>query len=315
MTLRPSARVWLEAPLRWPRFVVVPALVGLAAASAAGFVLPKQYRASARIGVESGGAPGSFSPPTANVGPEQRLQAITAAIPSRSRLQQVVEEAGLYPALPGVSARVDRLRGATEVRALGPDSLEVECEHAEPATAALVANRLAALFIEEVERRRDQARSQAVDLEIRLAEAQALVREKKARLDAGAVRYRGGRPARAAKKLAALEHVYAEALEKQIALADRWTAARVAQQLEPAWTSERFRVVAPARAPARPFSPSLPAFALAGLVAGLILGLFAALAREHSDRSIKGPEDLEELLRSPLLATIPYAGPARRSRR
>jgi uncharacterized protein involved in exopolysaccharide biosynthesis len=314
-SLSPSARAWLEAPLRWPRFVVVPALLGLAVAIAAGFVLPKRYRASARIGVASGGSPGPFASPAGTVGPEQRVQAITAAILTRSRLERVVEEAGLYPALPRVSARVDRLRGATDVRALGPDSLEVECEHAEPASAALVANRLAALFVEEVERRREQTRAQAADLEMRLAEAQTLVREKKARLDAGAAPYRGGGPARAAKELAALEHGYAEALEKQIALADRWTAARVAQQLEPTWTSERFRVVEPARAPARLVSPSLPAFALAGLVAGLILGLLAALAREHSDRSIKGPEDLGELLRSPLLATIPHVGPARRSRR
>ena len=60
-----------------------------------------------------------------------------------------------------------------------------------------------------------------------------------------------------------------------------------------------------AAVPGRRESPSGPLFLLGGALAGLAIGLLAALVAEHRDRSVKGPEDLNDILPAPLLATVP----------
>jgi hypothetical protein len=67
----------------------------------------------------------------------------------------------------------------------------------------------------------------------------------------------------------------------------------------------RFRLLGAAAIPPAPESPSPVAFGVIGALVGLALGIVAALVAEHRDRSVKGPEDLEEILKVPLLATLP----------
>jgi uncharacterized protein involved in exopolysaccharide biosynthesis len=67
----------------------------------------------------------------------------------------------------------------------------------------------------------------------------------------------------------------------------------------------RFELLAPATMPAAPESPDPVWYGLAGLLLGLLLGLLVAVVAEHRDRSVKGPEDLDEILPVPLLATLP----------
>jgi capsular polysaccharide biosynthesis protein len=67
----------------------------------------------------------------------------------------------------------------------------------------------------------------------------------------------------------------------------------------------RFESLGEARVPERPYFPNRLLFGLAGLVLGVAAGLGAALVAERRDPSVKGPEDLEELLPERLLAVIP----------
>lgn len=66
----------------------------------------------------------------------------------------------------------------------------------------------------------------------------------------------------------------------------------------------RFEMVRTSQVPARPYFPDRRLFGVAGFVVGLTLGLLAAIAAEVRDPSIKGPEDLAEILPQPLLAEI-----------
>jgi hypothetical protein len=75
-----------------------------------------------------------------------------------------------------------------------------------------------------------------------------------------------------------------------------------------------FRIVRPAGVSAGPHYPWAWLSSLTGLLAGLAAGLAAASLAERRDRSIRTPEELEELLGLPVLAEIPFV-PARRSRR
>jgi succinoglycan biosynthesis transport protein ExoP len=66
-------------------------------------------------------------------------------------------------------------------------------------------------------------------------------------------------------------------------------------------------VVNPARVPPinRPYSPSIPLYYAAALTVGLFLGCSSALVRELQDRSIRSPQELEQMLGSRLLGVIP----------
>lgn len=65
------------------------------------------------------------------------------------------------------------------------------------------------------------------------------------------------------------------------------------------------RIVDRAVVPTRPFKPSLQGDLSKALVLGLLFGVGVALVLEYLDRTVKTPEELEQLLRLPTLAVIP----------
>ena len=60
--------------------------------------------------------------------------------------------------------------------------------------------------------------------------------------------------------------------------------------------------------PRSPVSPNVPMNIGGGILAGLVLGLAAALGREQLDRSIKTPSQLEQVLGFPFLGLLPSFG-------
>jgi succinoglycan biosynthesis transport protein ExoP len=74
-------------------------------------------------------------------------------------------------------------------------------------------------------------------------------------------------------------------------------------------------VAAEARVPTSPSSPKTKKNTALGVVLGLLVGLGLALGLERLDRRIKGPEDLEEIYRLPLLGTVPKSAALSRSAR
>jgi non-specific protein-tyrosine kinase len=78
-------------------------------------------------------------------------------------------------------------------------------------------------------------------------------------------------------------------------------------------TVTTLRVLAPAAVPTTPASPNLKVDVLVGAVIGTFLGLSVALIRRSLDRSVRTREALEELTGLPLLGTVPYDKPSRRT--
>jgi polysaccharide biosynthesis transport protein len=76
------------------------------------------------------------------------------------------------------------------------------------------------------------------------------------------------------------------------------------------------RVIDPAKAPLRPFGPSLPVNAAGGLLCGLMLGVAGVVVRSKVNGTVQEPGDAGMLLGIPELGVIPCAGPglARASR-
>ncbi len=87
--------------------------------------------------------------------------------------------------------------------------------------------------------------------------------------------------------------------------------ARVAQGLEKEQMGERFTIIDPARLPEKPVKPNVPAILLIGLFFGVGAGVGTAAMKEFNDRSVRDPKVLTELMRIPVLVTVPLIVTAR----
>ena len=81
--------------------------------------------------------------------------------------------------------------------------------------------------------------------------------------------------------------------------------ARVAQELEKGQKGERFTVLEPARLPDRASKPNRRAIMMIGVMLALSAGVGVAVVQELTDQSIRSVEQLSQLTRTPVLASIP----------
>lgn len=450
---RAQIRHLLHAPLRRPLYVVVPWAAILLLSILALFTLPKRYRSSTLILVESEKVPDSFVPRVATEERTRRLEGMRPEILSRTRLERVVEETQPYPDISSMTQAVELVRRRAAIHVSGNDGFAIEFVHSDPLKAQEVANRIATLFIEETIKSRGEQVAGAVDFlvtqvadartelerkdeafrrykeqrmgtlpeqltanlatlqmyqqESRMVEESLIfAREKRDAMARGAGRPVGGpvssggaqgtgdvddlrrelvslrsrytdehpdvqslrsRIARLEARLSsiataegegssdpstqvALEQLQAatreveklesrrEALDRQIAvirerveqtprteqdlanlkrdydklnenysaLLSKQLEAQMAGRLEQRWKGDKFRMLDPASLPDKPYFPKAPIVLGLGALAGLFVGLGAALAAEIFDPSIKDGEDLESFVHYPVLARIPH---------
>jgi uncharacterized protein involved in exopolysaccharide biosynthesis len=104
---------------------------------------------------------------------------------------------------------------------------------------------------------------------------------------------------------------YREVREKQLE-------AQTAENLETERKGERFTLIEPPFTPEEPASPNRPLVLLFGLVFALAAGFGTVAVLESTDPSVRGPFDLQAMLATPPLASIPLmltAADRRRRRR
>ncbi len=172
-------RHFLYAPLRRPWLVVVPWTVVFLLSIVALFVLPKRYKSSTLILIESEKVPESFVPKVATEDRSQRVDAIRAEILSRTRLERVEKDTNPYPGISSTRQAVDLLRWRTFVNWSGSDGFTIEFIHEDPRKAQEVVNRLATLFIEETIKSRKAQVEEAVDfLVTQVSDARKQLEEK-----------------------------------------------------------------------------------------------------------------------------------------
>ncbi len=154
--------------------------------------------------------------------------------------------------------------------------------------------------------------------QIREVEAEIQTLEvKKADLEArmGLIQNRVDRVPRTEQELATLSRDYSQLEGTYAALLKKQMDARMAAEAEQRWQGERFKVLDPANLPDRPYFPNLVLLGIGGLVLGSVAGLGMAVAAEYLDHSIKSADQLEALLGTPALATIPLIRSANRRTR
>jgi polysaccharide chain length determinant protein (PEP-CTERM system associated) len=154
---------YIEAPRRRPLTVAVPWAAVVLLSIAALFILPKKYKSSTLILVESEKVPDSFVPKVATDDRTARLEAIRPEILSRTRLERVLDETRPYPDLASKTQAVEKLRRSTFINVSGNDGFTIDFVHNDAHKAQEVTSRLATLFIEETLKSREQQVEGAVD--------------------------------------------------------------------------------------------------------------------------------------------------------
>jgi uncharacterized protein involved in exopolysaccharide biosynthesis len=187
--------------------------------------------------------------------------------PDVVRLQRTVD--GLESAV-GAAAKTGNRREATT--------------HSDNPVYIQVKGQLDALAVERdrTVKRRDELQAKFDDYERRMAKSPEVEREFHSM----------------SRELETAQLEYRQILAKQ-------TEAQVSQNLESERKGERFSMIEPPQMPEKPISPNRLLIVVMGLLLSLGLGVGAAAAHESFDASVRGPNDIRQLLQVPALASIP----------
>jgi polysaccharide chain length determinant protein (PEP-CTERM system associated) len=168
---------------RWKWLAVLAFAVPFIAAASMIFALPTFYRSTAMVLVDRQQVPEAFVRPTVTSEIETRLQSISQETLSRSRLEALIAQFGLYPGLRKQASEeiVERMRKdiklelkATTTKDGRPSTttaFALSYQGPDPQTVAAVTNTLVSFYIEEnLQARARQATGTADFLKTQLAE-------------------------------------------------------------------------------------------------------------------------------------------------
>jgi polysaccharide chain length determinant protein (PEP-CTERM system associated) len=111
--------------------------------------VPNIYRSSSLILITPQRIPANFVAPTVTGGVAERISAISQEILSRTRLESIIKEFGLFPGGGAMEDRVNQFRSGIRLDVRRNDAFQVSFDSGNPETAMKVVNRLASLFIEQ----------------------------------------------------------------------------------------------------------------------------------------------------------------------
>jgi uncharacterized protein involved in exopolysaccharide biosynthesis len=279
----------LETVWRRKWWILAPTVLTAVATSAvSSYFLPTRYRSEASISIVSPGGPAEDG--AAAVRSRARLQHLSQNILSRSRLERIIMDFGLYEGKQEGATLGDlvlQMRRDIEIdlisdEAQGTDvgGFNVSFVAPDPKVAMKITERLASLFVEENLRGRERqvdwtselVDAAIVDLRDRIIAHENTLEQLRAQ--------RGNRPLSQADLLP-----YEVLLERYKALLIRSEESKVEGRLERRSIGEQYKVVDFARLPERPVGPSRMSVNVAGTFAGLGLGLVLVGVRGRSKKT------------------------------
>jgi polysaccharide chain length determinant protein (PEP-CTERM system associated) len=191
---------------RWP-IIVALSIVGCVLGLATAHYLPKRYTSRTLVLVQQPSVPGDYVKPVVSEGTSERLATMQQEILSRSRLEPIIQQFGLYRndvSRVSMEDLVARLRKAVTVtpiepmaqtRAQGLAGFTVSVDFDEPRLAQQICSAITSLFMEEnLELRQRQAEQTTQFLAKQLDDAKAKLDEQDARLATFQRRYLGSLP-------------------------------------------------------------------------------------------------------------------------
>ncbi len=186
MEKRPPSDIsdYLDIFKRRMWWIVIPSVVITLAVASITVQLPKYYRSQALILVDPQKVPTDYVKATINADVTGRLQSISQEILSRTRLQKIIDQFGLYKDHPSYMSKediIEAMRKDINVEVVEDDSnarsktsaaFKVSYTGKDPALVQQVTRQIASLFIEENLRvRQDQAMGTDAFIESELKKA------------------------------------------------------------------------------------------------------------------------------------------------
>jgi len=191
---------------RWPLIVLLAVIGGALGFGAARF-LPKRYTSQTLVLVEQPTVPGDYVKPVVSEDTNQRLASMQQEILSRTRLEPLIQQFGLYRDAANpvpMEDLVERLRKAVtvtpiqpmaETRSQGLPGFTISVNFNDPRLAQQICSTITSMFMEENLRLRQQQGEQTTQfLAKQLDDAKAKLDEQDAKLAAFKRRYLGSLP-------------------------------------------------------------------------------------------------------------------------
>jgi polysaccharide chain length determinant protein (PEP-CTERM system associated) len=210
----PGKRYTPEDILRivWRRkwLLVVPFLVASTSTYVVAKRLPNRYRSETVILVVPQRVPESYVKSTVTARIEDRIRTLREQILTRSRLEPIIQEFGLYPQLRQTDMTMEEIvgamRGDIQVKLQKTtETFNISYSSGDPRTAQRVTQRLASAFIEENLRDRAvmaEGTNQFIDAQLEDAKRRLIEHEKK--LEEYNRRYSGQLPSQVSSNLQAM---------------------------------------------------------------------------------------------------------------
>ena len=190
--------------------IAVPFLIGTAGGAIAFKQLPSLYRSETLIMVVRQRIPDAYVTPTVTGSVQDRLPTISEQILSRSRLERIINDFGLYQKERATGLMEDvvrRMAGDIQVKLEGKESFRVGYVSRDPRTAQRVTERLAGLYIEENLRDRENISENTNQfLESQLQDAKRLLLEHEQKLEEYRRRHAGQLPSQLQGNLQAIQN-------------------------------------------------------------------------------------------------------------
>jgi polysaccharide chain length determinant protein (PEP-CTERM system associated) len=181
---------------RWA--VALPLVLATIASVVVAYLLPNKYISETVVLVVPQRVPESYVRATVTSRIEDRVRSIREQILSRSRLERIIDEFGLYPDLRAKMATedvVEKMRENVRTRVVREDAFSVSFIADNPEVAQKVTERLAGMFSEENMREREvQAESTNQFLQTQLDEARQRLTEHEQKVEEYRRKYSGELP-------------------------------------------------------------------------------------------------------------------------
>jgi polysaccharide chain length determinant protein (PEP-CTERM system associated) len=195
--------------------IVVPAALGLLAALIVSSRLPNVYQAETLIQIVPQRVPDAYVRSTVTIRAEDRLDALSQQVQSRTQLERMIEELNLYPterALRPMQDIVEHMRASMSIQTVRPnraepvDAFYLRFKYGDPIVAARVTERIGMLYVDYNARERGAlAHGTNEFLETQLNEAKVRLEEQERKLQAFRERHSGKLPSQLQSNMQAIQ--------------------------------------------------------------------------------------------------------------
>ena len=270
---------------RW--YLVLPTLVTTVIGAAVAYRMPNRYRSETLVLVVPQRVPGEYVRSTVTTRIENQVVTIREQILSRSRLERIVEELGLYPEerqrMP-MEMVIDQMRSNVDTEIVRRDAFTVSFVAYDPEVAQRVTERLAGMFNEENMRDREVvAESTNQFLQTQLDDARRRLTEHERRVENYRMRHAGQLPEQVTANLQAIQniemqvHTLTQSLES-----DRDRKLLYERQIADLESTPELALALPMPSPSNPNAPMTTAQQLE-LAEATVRGLENRVTGEHPD--------------------------------